>query len=808
MWDEKAKFTVKLPSAATLRVKRSIDKGQYGFGNGYSIDDSNISTGSPLVPEIDSMDFFESETIMWRQNHIRRYLNDINDWWNPSRRATAWKWSLVCILGILVGAVGFFVGYFANLLNKWKFAVMTTLINKNEYTAAFFAYVAFCTMYGCIAGCCACVAPGVAGGGIVQIKAFLNGIKLDEYVRTVILVPKIIGVCAANATGLPLGIEGPMVHVGSICGAAICQGKSEFLGVDFSFSKLQDLRNDEAKRDFVTYGAAAGIAAAFRAPVGGILFVLEEGASFWSPTVTFRSFLCAIMTQLVVLIIQRSREISKGILAFGSFPDLTEGKTNFYWYEMPLFTAMGASGGLIGYLWNKFYCYVEDRRILYVGPEKRWKFVEMVCLVAMFGAVQFLLSIAWRVCTPLPTTTVDFTTEEQDLLNDLVQFQCDENEYNQVASLYLVGQDTAIRQLFHFREYDGSEWRTFDTGALLIFFLPYITMAPLTPGIFMPAGLFVPAILAGATYGRIIGHVMNKIAPGHVADAGSYALIGSACILGGIQRMTVAGTAIIMEASGNTTYVLPVMLAFLAARYAGNVWGAGFLDIQMSRLKLPFLEAHIQQLGILGCNPISAYMSKPVAVLGEIETVANVVNLLRTTPFNGFPVVKEKKLVGIILRKHLTTLLQVRAFSVPKDRNEPGSELQDVPPVFYETFEKKYPRYPDISLIEVSEEDEANFLDLRPYFDSAPFIISETTSITRAYNVFRGAGCRHMIVCNETHEVVGILTRRNLTEHKLDTVGYAIMKGGIAFDESSKIPELTSLKNLPPALIPVNISKK
>ena len=65
-----------------------------------------------------------------------------------------------------------------------------------------------------------------------------------------------------------------------------------------------------------------------------------------------------------------------------------------------------------------------------------------------------------------------------------------------------------------------------------------------------------------------------------------------------------------------------------------------------------------------------------------------------------------------------------------------------------------------------------------------------------------------MIVCNETHEVVGILTRRNLTEHKLDTVGYAIMKGGIAFDESSKIPELTSLKNLPPALIPVNISKK
>jgi hypothetical protein len=106
----------------------------------------------------------------------------------------------------------------------------------------------------------------------------------------------------------------------------------------------------------------------------------------------------------------------------------------------------------------------------------------------------------------------DWSNQEKQLVEALVPFRCiPGKEYNEVASLVFVEADVAIKQLFHFREAGADDTSTFSSGALLIFFVPYIMMATLVYGIAVPSGLFVPSLLSGAAFGRLFGHLLHKL---------------------------------------------------------------------------------------------------------------------------------------------------------------------------------------------------------------------------------------------------------------------------------------------------------
>lgn len=677
------------------------------------------------------------------------------------------RWIVMFLVGLLTGLVAVMINFFIEKIADFKYHLISRRITECSTMHCLWEplgiWIASNGGLALIAALLVVfIAPVAKGSGIPAVKCYLNGIKIPYVVRFSTLFVKAVGVIFAVTGGLACGKEGPMIHSGAIIAAGVSQGLSTSLKFDLKIFKY--FRSDTEKRDFVSGGAAAGVAAAFGAPVGGVLFSLEEGASFWNQALTWRIFFGSMISTFTLnifisLINGKFGDLSNpGLINFGKFTN-----AEYVWFEIPIFILMGAIGGLLGALFNYINIKLTQFRTKYIRSNIS-QLAEVVLVACTSAAVGFLLSFYFSAdCQPIGRDSVSKYT---------VQLFCDDGQYNAMLSLFFQTPEASVRSMFH--DPIGS----FQPITLIVFFITYFILATWTYGLAVPSGLFIPSLLIGGSWGRLVGIGVNNMIPSMHLDAGKYALIGAASQLGGIVRMTLSLTVIITEACGDITLGIPIMLAIMVSKIVGDLFNEGLFDMHIALSGSPLLDWDPPPL----TKKLSArhVMSNDVLVLKEKETVGNIIDILARTKHHGFPVVEENLpinnkdnnpengtindtpednehfglLKGFILRHQIFTLLKKKAYL--------NTTLNLTP----DDFRESYPRYIKLEDIEVLDEERELELDLRPYMNLAPYTLTENSNLPRIFRLFRGLGLRHLVIVDDHNRVVGIVTRIDIAKFK------------------------------------------
>ena len=164
--------------------------------------------------------------------------------------------------------------------------------------------------------------PNIKGSGIPQVEGQLTS-QFDEEWWPV-LWRKFVGGILAIGSGLYLGREGPSIQLG----ATIGQGVAE------------NLHSNQLDRQVgIASGAAAGLAAAFNAPIASTIFILEEVYHNFSPVIWLATFVSALCSNMVSMVFFGLRPVL-------NVPYEQMLPTRFYWHLLVLGLALGLLGRL------------------------------------------------------------------------------------------------------------------------------------------------------------------------------------------------------------------------------------------------------------------------------------------------------------------------------------------------------------------------------------------------------------------------------------------------------------------------------
>ncbi|KAG9240389.1 chloride channel [Calycina marina] len=650
-------------------------------------------------------------------------------------------WIVVTIIGAAIGMNAAFLNIITEWLSDVKLGHCKTAFYLNENFCCwgedngcddwvrwssigplnYVIYIAVATIFALTsASLVRAFAPYAAGSGISEIKCIIAGFVMKGFLSFGTLLIKSISLPLAIASGLSVGKEGPSVHY------AVCTGNV----ISRMFDKYK--RSASKTREILSACAAAGVAVAFGSPIGGVIFSLEEMSSYFPLKTMWRSYFCALVGTAVLAAMNPFR--TGQLVMFQVHYDRT-----WHFFEVIFFIILGIFGGLYGAFVIKWNLRAQTFRKKYLG---KYAIIEAT-LLATGTAI---------ICYPNMFLRIDMTESMEILFlecegaedyNGLCEKQ---NRWSMVVSLTVA---TTIRMLLVIISY----------------------------GCKVPAGIFVPSMAIGASFGRTVGILVQALHEEYPTSMffsacapdvpcitpGTYAFLGAAAALSGIMHITVSVVVIMFELTGALTYILPTMIVVGVTKAVSERFGKGGIADRMIWFNgFPFLDNKEEHtFGV----PVSQVMTIDVVALPASGlSMRAIENLLKEDKYRGFPIIESRRskvLVGYIGR----TELRYAIARVKKDR----SISSDAQCLFDKSPPSANSQAPNTPVASSSSSTFAgsadSSVDFSHFIDATPVTVHPRLPLEIVMELFRKIGPRVILI--EYHgRLTGLVTVKDCLKYQ------------------------------------------
>lgn len=420
--------------------------------------------------------------------------------------------------------------------------------------------------------------PLARGSGVNQTKAALY--IFNGYIPFRTAVGKFITSALAIGTGFSLGPEDPSLQIGACIASAV--------------GRRMKLSRDRM-RLIAPVGAAAGLAAAFNAPISAVLFVIEEVIGRWTAGILGSVVLSAISSVVVVRWFMGSESLFR-------IPPVELKRPS----ELIAYAILGIIGGLASVAFSSGIAYFRPR------------------------------------CRNMAPWTQYLQPAVAGLLIGLIGYL----GAPQVMGAGYEYMDQAIHGQF--------TWQFLAILAGLKIVATLLSFVSGTPG-----GMFAPTLFIGAMFGAAVGGAEHAIFPHLAFSPGTYALVGMGVLFAGFLRAPMTSVFMVLEVSGNYSIILPVIIANTFAYVISRaLQPVAIFDVltRQDGLELPSMEEQREE-SVLRVEDAMRPAGGP-ALEGE-DSIERAARIFERTPQENILLVRLKPVGwSTIDRDEVKTLIQ------------------------------------------------------------------------------------------------------------------------------------------------------